>query len=498
MSCRTRHLGPLMVFSLMGCGEPGGGGGPQWIEVTVTAPSIEIQGTAIDKYVSDMGIEMSPVDLTTETIEALVLEGAGAWSRIPASTTVDGKFAIAGVPEGPFVLRHNKTYIFTSARELDLGQYKSGRKPAVYPTAPTFLVHNINNLSPLKDDDSMEVYVANSGAYNYNGWTANPPMTGDTVLNGATLEWTPDLPLIDKNEGDVLTISQVSTISPPGASITVQAPARLVSFDNIVLNDGDSYVLEGDFQGVAWDQSISVKVDGTEFAHLVAMVNPGATETERSIYIGTAPGDETHAWPYISATLAFITLPIDALLQDHGSIAYGNPYPSSWVTKASFGAAYSVAYTAPFANTPITRRATAGYSTSPSKLGAATITPSIWPVESPMINEKSAFEPQIGVGRTPILSWRRPTFGTAAWYQITINALRDNEGATKSTRVASLLTTETTVTIPEGILEIDKNGAISYWFQINACAGTGYDIAKPYEDISEQVYAPVMTAPIIP
>jgi hypothetical protein len=96
--------------------------------------------------------------------------------------------------------------------------------------------------------------------------------------------------------------------------------------------------------------------------------------------------------------------------------------------------------------------------------------PQVSPVLSPKINGVSFFQNQAGVSLSslPVISWAAPAFGTVSYYEVEVLALSRFSIST----AAVMLTTETQVTVPPGVL---SNGN-SYAFVITAVVYNGVDL----------------------
>src|SRR5688572_8980263 len=83
----------LWMGLLASCGGDDGGGG------------VEVTGTSIRTIANESGSMAVPVDLSAETIEAIV-DGQAH----PGQGAADGSFSIANVPNGEYMLRVGSEY----------------------------------------------------------------------------------------------------------------------------------------------------------------------------------------------------------------------------------------------------------------------------------------------------------------------------------------------------------------------------------------------------
>ena len=101
---------------------------------------------------------------------------------------------IPNVPQGPYLLRANNSYVVTSVRDLDLDYARAGRPDVVPATVdPTTLALDLTNLQPWGQSDSFSLICANAGVAieDFAAYGNNVPMAGATSSTGFNVDYYP-------------------------------------------------------------------------------------------------------------------------------------------------------------------------------------------------------------------------------------------------------------------------------------------------------------------
>jgi hypothetical protein len=100
-------------------------------------------------------------------------------------------------------------------------------------------------------------------------------------------------------------------------------------------------------------------------------------------------------------------------------------------------------------------------------------------VRSPKIAGQDLFTATSGVGLRPTISWSEPAIGQALFYRLDVYKLVINaQNRTVHQRVASLITRNTSVDLPDGILA----EGVSHVISIGAVAATSERAATVFAD----------------
>ena len=126
---------------------------------------------------------------------------------------------------------------------------------------------------------------------------------------------------------------------------------------------------------------------------------------------------------WISSTpdlLVMETTSIQSTDQNLGSLAFGNPFSSSWSTFCVEGYNYLVAYSLPGMANP--RRLSGGISVISTVMptAATPIQPTLSPVQQVSVGGQPLVGPVSGTGVAPIIAWQKPALGTPSFYDINL------------------------------------------------------------------------------
>lgn len=130
---------------------------------------------------------------------------------------------------------------------------------------------------------------------------------------------------------------------------------------------------------------------------------------------------------------------------------YGDPYPADWGRVVVVDAWFQVEYPVPGSDWPATASALVNRTVTLEALGDQPLVPQLGPPLDPRIGGADAFQPQQGVGLTPVLSWEPPSLGSPTEYVILLHRLDVELGwLVQEARIA---TTGTELLLPAGLLE---------------------------------------------
>jgi hypothetical protein len=359
------------------------------------------------------------------------------------------------------------------------------------------VILNVTGLQAWADPDDLEFYSVNAGATDYyvqSDATTGAPKVGDTSLSSLTFDYSQsDNPfLINGTAGDRAFVTQLIThLVAPGKGY--QSLGKIFwppSFDQ---TNGGTTTLMGAFTDVPQTQSTNLDWRRSEFEALRTAVNPNATAVTQNLTVSTLPGASTagNYWSGISLIDKNNAVNTDL---DLGKCVYGNPFPASWGVFGSAVEYFSVRYALGSA-TPIEEDALIFHEADVASFGAGPIHPSISPVRAPLINGSDAFTAHTGGTTTPTISWTAPALGTASAYDLLVEQLSVTGTATGAREVARIVTTQTSVVLPPGILTANN----TYYLRIRSVAMPGIDLtASPNRLAFPRGQAVAMTATFTP
>jgi hypothetical protein len=461
-----------------GTGGTGTGGG---------MPS-DVTGTVVNTYYSEAAPLKVPIPLNQVQVEALVWDGS-KWTIFPGYGQMDGSFTIPAVPAGEFMLDLAGTYVYTSAHKLDLGTEISGRPSATASSPGTQIGGTITNLSPWQTTDQIEWYDANAGGAAYSFVAIAPPAmaTALTVQQPSTWKGA----LVEGAKADVLYATQIIPQSAPaGQYYTV---GRFLSLMGVQQQDATLTSVMGSFTTVAADQTTAIDFRASEFAKQASAVNPNASGYGAAFDLATLPG---------AAQAGLIGYETDLLLVappgsndvNLGTVNYANPFPAAWGTSVYAGESFSVQFTAPGASSATKHYGSVFVQLPPAQAAAGPIHLGVSPVQSPMVDGKSAFGSLAGISLTPVLSWSAPAAGTPTAYRVVVYQVANSGGSSTMQYVTTIATTSTTLPFPPNVLEKGSG----YVFVITALVSPIDASTAPFRASPTMASADVLSSMAVP
>jgi hypothetical protein len=260
--------------------------------------------------------------------------------------------------------------------------------------------------------------------------------------------------LVDGNKGDVLYAAQAQRVQAPGGH-QVATLTRSASFSGVEMANGEVTSVSGTLAPLPSGDSVTLDLRMSQFAALLPELNPAALDQGATARVSTAPGVTVTGLLGMNADLLAVTGPgTDVNL---GAVKYGDPFPAAW-GQVIFVSEQAVV-PSPGGGGP---SGGIGVFGPVEQIAAGPIWPVVSPVREPKVEGQSAFGALSGVSTTPTLTWSAPGIGTPSSYVVSLWQI-------PSTQVAVLFTTDTSMTLPPGLMEEGS----SYYFQITARAVNG-------------------------
>ncbi|NUP11588.1 MAG: hypothetical protein HOW73_36545 [Polyangiaceae bacterium] len=297
---------------------------------------------------------------------------------------------------------------------------------------------------------------------------------------------------------------------PAGNYYVAEAMANVAP---VTMSDGEDVTLEGNFEDLPME-SVDVDVRGSDFVSLITAAHAEGAVVASSAYFSVAwePRANIVSANYYGEVLNVnadaLSMPVDPVCYPDGegmcdpaacaagcndamslvwpddlqaTFEYGNPFGGE-------GVYYAVArYSFTVRRTDVDRELSdtmPGSLTVSRPVGSSEpFVPVVGFVRDIRLNEQSTADEGVleGVGTSPVVSFDPPELGTPTFYRVTIwtaEDILDEEGNPKirKGRIARILTADTTVTIPPGVL---TPGGI-YLAQVEAVQNDEWTPGRPY------------------
>lgn len=389
-------------------------------------------------------------DLSLYQVAALVPNDAG-YTSISGSAFADGSFTIPQVPAGPFLLQLANVYLETSSHDLHFTWPLLGRANGTLASVnPTWLELRVNALQAWTPMDSLGLYCPNAGLSldSIASYSSQMPATGatsaDTYFDTYYASLYQGVPLLDADQGDVVWVTQTSSVSTSIDELSIVSAATLAPFTQ---SDGATAVATATM-GAPRQESATLVLD---------QASMGAAASTLGSYpffvaqIAAAPTPEARyssEWfAQLSYTWSSASLPFPS------PIVSGNPFPSSWDRLVALGGFQSepraLAGAAPlnFSNSYMTYDRLVQVAGKP-------FTAQLTVVRNLTVEGQDALSDQSGFGVTPRFEWQPPETakGPNLHYRLWLEKLAASRGATTVTTYQVFITTKTSLRIPRGLL----------------------------------------------
>jgi len=485
---RHRHLSFWLAavalssaIFLAGCGSGSG---------SSSAPR-DVRVSAIDRYYGAQGKVDAPEDLSSkyDQVAALVPEADGSITTIDGIGMEDGTCTIPQVPAGYYWLQqttgYSRTLFWTNSSNFDLGINGIGR-PWSGEEVNTTLEFDLTGLYPVSDtgtvtttSNELVVAIPNRSLSSWGfsldstGNTEPAPAPGTTTFSGS--EAVQVLPP-DPSKGDAAYLYQMAPVASAGlpGGWYGEALATALALPNFTVNAGGNTAIGG-----AMSQSnaaaVNFNIDGPSWVNnLAGPENPPSSIIEFSASVQPFLTDSDSGSGIELITLDAYspsTPPVNIFQNFSATVDYDNPFPRSWPMVYEVWADV-VFGTGTWAN---------NYSSYRTTRLPTSFTPQIGPVRNATVNGANLESPPaIANADTPvILSWLPPTGHAPDMYDVAVYVLGTSgigPVAKADAILVELVTPQTSVTIPAGLLESGN----TYYVSIGTLFGAGFSAASPY------------------
>jgi hypothetical protein len=446
-----------------------GGGASEVVSSLDQRDSFTIHGTGTLFGVTTSGIESRPLDLSAVPFASFSLSH-GELVQQAGVGNADGTFSVpvaAGARTWELELNFFGTpqLAIGNARRPDLSQHVLGRLDGVLPTAETDVTINATGLAPWADGDSTQIIVANNGAVVFSPEFAfaTPPAVGDTAIAGQTIDWAaqfPADPLVNAARGDIAVMTQLTART--SGSETYSALERSGTAASFTQTDGAASTLTAALSAVP-QRSLAVHWRGTKLDALRAEVGAGAVafDAAQGLFIDALPDAAEFGFYTTSPDLMLYTPSAGATDIDL-TVTFGDPFTTQgkpWDEYAIINYLFRVPVQL---GTATPANEITGYISNLSlRQLHGTVEPLISPVRNVRIAGKDLRAPQSGVGTSPTVCWDPPRVGRATQYVLALKRLTAPSGRTVSTTIATFVTKELSLRIPDAFIAADGTYLLS-------------------------------------
>lgn len=467
-----------------------------------------VTGTQFTSFIQPTKVTNVPTNLSGLVPRAMIPQADGTYITINGTGSADGTFVIPEVPKGKYYLNVGTDYFITNASTFDLTSGVVHRPDVIAPTQTTTInFQNVTGLDPWAMNDELEFFAADADTWMFDSTVNIAPITvGATALTNyaATMQDIANVTgAANLIKNDPFFAMQMQARATPEGNL-YKAAHKLYAAPAFTQTDGSTTNLNGTFAPIpqtsmasatfnttAWDAMIGFNGTNLTALHPMAQEVPGFSFF--GLVVHGEPGGPLYG--QISATADYLIVNIP-----HGpnlslsNMMFGIPaLPGSWATIIDVRAGGSVRFLLP--GTTTATRISGGVSQT-SLFSAATsmfTEPQLGPVRAPRIDNVDLFgTPGPGISTTPTITWQTPSVGKPVQYEVTIHRLTANGATTVRQVVARLFTTDTSVAVPPGILQVGQ----TYAMQINASKTPNPD--APFRERFPNASATIVTSMFTP
>ena len=443
------------------------------------AATRDVVGYGITTYITPTSRANVLVDFSSSPPEILVPTGGGAYRSIPA---VVGTGAAAGtvrfpnVPQGEHLLRRGTSYSFRSGDVANLGSSVAG-KPISLRTALTqssILDLAVSGMASWQVGDWLEFFSPQVNDWDFEtDILADPPLQPGDVgahlpIDVRFLNAAPTNYLIEGSKGDQAIVAQLSSATS-GNGLPYISMARVgvvPSFDlpasgttpaSVVLVPINRGTVSFDWRGSQWRGA--VELDGNP-AHVGA--SPTSPWAGGDLGIYALPGLASDGYYSASADLLWMhdSTGSDAATGAMNVATAADALPGTWAASAMGGYSMPVPLLLPGTTTSFlglndSLRDWMTVDASQSR----PFEPSLTAPVAAFVGSSHFFAGGESMGTTPTVTWTAPRVGVPTSYGLTIHEIFRSGIRTTRRATASFSTQATTLAIPPGILQPEKNYA---------------------------------------
>lgn len=414
-----------------------------------------VVGVQVAQIVSGPAIELVPVDLTGVSFRAYVTGSGGALVPVVGTGFANGTFTIPDVPDGPYLLRADRTFVATDAGVVDLGFAQFTRRDAVPLENPvTAQMHlQLSNLIGWQATDQWQLFSPIVDDYAFGLATSHPLAAGSSSMDVTIDAGDLDTGFNAITPPDELYVSQLTTTDDDG--IPYLSMRRLFSTTTAELVDSETDSITGAFTDVSGAATGTFDFRGSEFWALRSSITPSIEPDALPLLdVFGQPGSLEHG--SFSATPDYLIYTSVSTADTMLTNASWGEIPGGFETAVLAVVSTAKPYLAAGASVPHEETGGIASATSLAEATSGPIAPRMSPVRNPKLDGGDLFAPASGVGLTPTFTWDPPAVGTATRYSVRIRALvRDpvDSSRTRARLIATFHTSQTSVTVPPGVLE---------------------------------------------
>jgi len=430
------------------------------VDAPVDAPS-GILGTWRDTFITVTGSQS--MSACSAAPSALVVDPTtAAVTPYPGMCKTDGSFRImAPANLGAYYLRvAGALYETTKHAYLDLSTDHLGRNDVAAITGVS-LALDMTGLDTWGAGDVLMAFGANIGYFQNLSFSSGGPTNGATTLTG-TAPWSGYE--IDAAKSDSVQIVQLGVHSTP-SGLSYLSLDRTYDVPPFTMTNNTAHDVAGAFTTPPAG-TLALDINVNSFNQFATVANPDVSARTIAGSAYAAPSAEVIPSPSL-ISFARDSTGLSAL--NFGSLAYGDPFPTTWQRFVKVTEAFSVPYV--WNNVTGSMNAFVTRVMTKTEAEANIIDARLGPPRNPKFDGTDAFA-ATNISPVPVVSWQAPSLGTPSDYELVVYEVQINGTSLKFIPTLRLSTKQTSVRVPAGYLL----GQRQYIFVIRARSRDGEDL----------------------
>lgn len=470
----------------------------------------------INTYWEPSGPAQVPaVSAASMQVSAVVPESDGSLTVLKGTNSAPGVFTISGVPAGNYwlafgginLLPDSTSAYWTAASSFDAGRDIAGAPPVVLNSiAITTFDLSLSGLDSVGEQTSVQFQPENNSPTLPLIDVANSSALTAVVNVESNYDWSKVSPLL---------LAQYEPEALGPLSNAVLGPSALLANPSFVVGSSNTVTQTLSSTPASFDLTI----DGSQWAGVLNSAGPSAptsyagafsmvaepfvtgrnasivSSQPNFILAATANAANLFAFSPFATGCDALGVPFapagtPAVLtdQDLGTLAYSDPFDSTWTRAETLCEEALIPVDVPNSSATVNFAVVASSSVPPPQ---PILIPVVSSVQTPTIAGASLFTAATLNTTTPALSWSAPATGTAYGYRVSVFVLSTADSFSTYAPAGVFYTAQTSVTLPP------LSAGNTYVFAITALADAAANVeTNPFRSQLPAGFASVVSAPV--
>jgi hypothetical protein len=429
--------GPTKLFE-----QPDAGAIDNDAEVMPDGPP-SVDGVWRDTYYTTSGPVTATSSCSSAPMAVKIDQSNASVTMYNGTCKPDGTFRIEAPGNlGTYYLKVAGVLYETNKRNgIDLSTDKLGRGDVAAITGVA-LDLDMTNAQSWTAGDVLVMFGANIGYRQNLVLTSGTPSPGATAVDAAAT-WNGYK--IDATKSDALQLYQLGKHTSAGAAYDYASLDRVFTAPTLTMENNTPVALTGAFTtGTAG--SVALAVDASSFNQFGNAAGPSVSQKTISGFAYATPSTDTIDSPPL---ISFAQNSVGLTTMSFGTLAYTDPFPSTWARMVKISVGFTVPYSLNGTNGTFNANVTKVVTKQAAETGA--IIAAMGPPTQVQLDGVNALT-ATSITTVPMVTWSAPSVGNASDYEVQIYEVKTNGSSLTFTSVLRVVTKQTSVRIPQGYL----------------------------------------------